>query len=102
MQENRKTQKKRTKYEIIYNMLSVASEGAKKTWLMYKSNLSYEEYKKYLNLLLEKDLMYQDNKTRLFFLTEKGLILYNELQQYISVQDRLNEHLIKIKDLLGE
>jgi len=43
--------------DIIANILSEANEGAKKTHIMYKSNLSFRQLQAYLDFLLDRGLL---------------------------------------------
>lgn len=70
--------RKRSDIDIMASILNEAHEGARKTRIMYRCNLSHRQLKVYLNLLLgmrflashsEKD----SNELRLFKTTAKGL-----------------------------
>lgn len=63
--------------DIIANILTAATGGARKTQLMYKCNLSFTQVKNYINLLLNKQLIQKvtqekSEKTTFFETTEKG------------------------------
>jgi predicted transcriptional regulator len=64
----------RGKIEIMADILSLSTSGIKKTHIMYRANLSYEQILYYLNELLSKALMVQDvNETHTTYrTTEKG------------------------------
>jgi predicted transcriptional regulator len=49
--------KNREKLEIVRDILSAVLEETKKTRIMYKANLSYRVFEKYLNSLLESGLV---------------------------------------------
>lgn len=51
-------------------ILRAASEGAKKTHIVYRANLNFEVANRYLDLLKEKGLIEQ--KGNLYVTTEKG------------------------------
>ena len=66
---------KRCETEIIYDLLSSAQTDIKKTHLMYKTNMKYTQFTKYLDVLLEKGLLGEkdlehDGKT--YYVTDKG------------------------------
>ena len=92
--------RKRSKYEIIHDMLETISPGAKIMHIMYKSNLSYEVTRKYVDKLTEKELIMQ--KDNLFFLTEKGQMLLKMLEQYKQKKEELNQLLQNVVELYGE
>ena len=50
----------RGKIQIMGDVLGLATSGIKKTHIMYKANLSYEQVHLYLGELIEKRLIAQD------------------------------------------
>jgi len=81
----------RTRFEIIAKIVSVASQGALKTHIMYRANLSHRQLEKYLRFLEEKGLVVQvadeDTGNRLYRVTEKGLEFlreYSHLSGYVE------------------
>ena len=64
----------RGKIEIMADMLALSTGGIKKTHIMYKANLSYEQILYYLNQLLNKGLIMQDlvDGSPIYRTTEKG------------------------------
>ena len=95
-----KGRKKRTKYEIVHDILEVVGPGVKFLHIMYKANLSSEVAKKYIEKLKEKELIVQ--KDNLYFLTEKGIRLLDILKQYKQKKEELNNLLQDIVELYGE
>ena len=79
-----KKKKKRDRLEIIRDMLSTVLGKAKKTRIMYQSNLNYRQLEKYLNDLLESDLV-KCNDDRSYLITWKGR---NFLQTYANYLKR--------------
>ena len=100
------TRKKRTRYQIMYDLLSAAADGEKKTRIMYRSNLSYSGVNKYFKKLIENGIL--EERNNLYFLTEKGLLFYDLLQGYFERRGKdLNnqeskEIISKIKEMLEE
>src|SRR2546428_13741330 len=64
----------RGKIEIMADVLSLSTAGIKKTHIMYRANLSYEQILFYLNELLSKALLAQDVSDDAVFYrtTDKG------------------------------
>jgi len=60
----------RSLFEIIAEILETAKDGAKKTRIMYRCNLSYRQTKKLVAHLLETGLLREGNS---YHTTEKGL-----------------------------
>jgi predicted transcriptional regulator len=61
---------KRNRFEIIADILETAKDGAKKTRIMYRCNLSYRQTKKLVSHLLETGLLTVGSS---YHTTEKGL-----------------------------
>lgn len=63
--------------DIIADILNASGGGVKKTYLMYKCNLSFRQLKQYSGFLMNKGLLYlnsqQENSPHgLFEVTDKG------------------------------
>jgi predicted transcriptional regulator len=76
----------RTRMEILASILKVASNGALKTHIMYKANLSHRQLERYLALLEERGLLAQgvdeDVGNRIYRITGKG---FDFLREYSHV-----------------
>jgi predicted transcriptional regulator len=63
--------------DIIANILRVSDEGAKKTHIMYKCNLSFRQLHAYLSLLIDRRLLRkvereESSRQELYVTTSKG------------------------------
>jgi predicted transcriptional regulator len=80
----------RTRIEILESILKVASNGALKTHIMYKANLSHRQLERYLAFLEERGLLGQgvdeDTGSRIYRITEKG---FGFLRDFSHVSDYL-------------
>ena len=79
----------RGKVQIMGDVLSLATSGIKKTHIMYKANLSYEQMHFYLNELIAKKLISQDVSRDgvVYKTTEKGrefLVHYMHLVEFLE------------------
>jgi len=66
---------KRSELEIIHRLLLLSEEDIKKTNLMYRSNLCYTLFNKYIEFLLEKELLTtrsNNEEGKTFYITDKG------------------------------
>ena len=66
---------KRSESEILAQILYTAGSDAKKTQLLYKSNISYTHFIKYFSFLLDKQFIeVKDGKPsgKIYHTTEKG------------------------------
>jgi len=69
--------KYRDKYFVIEDILNAAIGGIKKTQIMHRCNLSFDELKKYLKMILKANMVEVktiDKKTTEFVTTDKGKI----------------------------
>ena len=67
--------KNRSRVEILYDIVSAGRPYSKKTHLMYKGNLSYQQLDLYLNFIMKSGLMEErlvEDEGRLYFITKKG------------------------------
>ena len=76
---------KRTEIEIVYDLLSSAQKEIIQTRLMYKVNMPYIQFKKYLIVLMEKGLLSENNTNnnggKVYNITTEG----KELMKYLSI-----------------
>ena len=83
----------RGKIQIMGDVLALGTSGIKKTHIMYKANLSYEQVHLYLGELIAKRLIVQDASSRssegvVYRTTEKGREF---LQYYTRLTECLEE-----------
>jgi predicted transcriptional regulator len=81
----------RGKIQIMGDVLALATSGIKKTHIMYKANLSYEQVYLYLEELIGKRLVAQDMSANgaVYRTTEKGrefLLYYTRLVDFLEEQ----------------
>ena len=76
----------RGKIQIMGDILGLSTSGIKKTHIMYRANLSYEQVHQYLSELIQKALLVQDASAEgiVYRTTEKG-------RQFLSYYTRLVE-----------
>jgi predicted transcriptional regulator len=79
----------RGKIQIMGDVLGLATSGIKKTHIMYKANLSYEQVHLYLGELIEKRLIAQDVSSDgvVYRTTTKGrefLLYYTRLVEFLE------------------
>lgn len=71
----------RRKIEIVADILDVAKNGARRTQIMYKGNLSYKLLNKYLRMLIEADLIECEGDLN-YIITLKGGEFLEIFKQY--------------------
>jgi predicted transcriptional regulator len=67
--------KRRDKLSIIAEIIEIAKEGALKTQVMYRANLSFAQLGEYLRFMSNADLLekFNDNGREVYGATAKGL-----------------------------
>lgn len=83
---------RRTKIEIIYDILvAIQKKGGKikPTHLLYKSNLSYKKMLEYVNELISKGMVGEDEfkGKRMYSITEKGAAYIQEFKKIKEFSD---------------
>jgi len=81
--------KRRDRLFIIAEILDIAKDGALKTQIMYKANLSFSQLNTYLKLLLETKLLeiVEKGGKNIYKTTKKGC---EYMQSYKEVIETLN------------
>ena len=65
---------RRSRFEIIGEILSLATNGAKKTSIVYRANLNFNVVNRYLDLLIQEGLINPAvSSTGKFKITKKGI-----------------------------
>ena len=81
--------KRRDKLSIIAEIIDIAKEGALKTQIMYKANLSFTQLGEYLSFMSSTDLLekFADSGREVYSATEKGL---NFLERHSQLVELIN------------
>ena len=91
---------KRSRYEIIHDVLDQCQTPSRKTWVMYKANLSYDLVGKYLDDLKAKG--YVETTNGLYHVTEKGKELLEILRAWKQKKTEIDEITKKIQEYFPE
>lgn len=94
--------KRRDRLFIIAEILDIAKDGALKTQIMYKANLSFSQLNTYLNLLLGTQLLEITEKggKNIYKTTKKGVEYmhsYKEIIETLSSNSNNNNNGPRIK-----
>ncbi len=83
--------KRRDKLSIIAEILEISVEGALKTQIMYKANLSFAQLGEYLKFMINSNLLSKvnDSGKEVYLATEKG---QNYIGRYSDLSQLLNEN----------
>ncbi len=85
----------RGKIQIMGDVLALATSGIKKTHIMYRANLSYEQVHLYLGELIGKRLITQDVSSSdgvVYRITTKGrefLLHYTRLVEFLEEEPKV-------------
>lgn len=76
---------RRSRIEVIKDILSEARKGANKTRIMYRCNLNFVCFNRYFKELIEKELMFEvgsnPDGVKIYKTSEKGLSLLEVLEK---------------------
>lgn len=75
--------KRRSRFEIVADILDMAKEGTKKTRLVYETNLNFSMLGKYLKILSEKGLVFSEDGEILA--TVRGLELLEKYEELMMI-----------------
>ncbi|MBS7633148.1 hypothetical protein KEJ15_05975 [Candidatus Bathyarchaeota archaeon] len=87
----------RSKVDIIADMLKAIGESAKKTQIMYRSNLSYKLLSKYLNDIIEAGLIIFEPDGQCYTLTSKGKEFLERYKEYSRCSRHVSRQLSEIQ-----
>ncbi|MCW4039891.1 MAG: winged helix-turn-helix domain-containing protein [Candidatus Bathyarchaeota archaeon] len=82
--------RKRSRLETIYTILTLSQQGIRKTHIMYRANLSHQQLVKYLEVLTTKNLLAE--KEGLFVTTNQGLAFIDKFQEIQNIMDENWQH----------
>ena len=87
------TENNRGKLEIIADVVDLCTSGIKKTHIMYKGNLSFEQITRYLRQLLKMEFVEQtiDDGVIIYRATEKGRVFLHYYNLMINTMQGNNE-----------
>ena len=79
------SRRRRSRVEVIKDILKEARRGANKTRIMYRSNLNFASFNRYFRELIEKGLIVEvesnPDGTKIYKTSEKGLQLLEVLEK---------------------
>jgi len=81
---------RRSEMEIIAEILTLTQNGAKKTEILYKGYLSYNQLNKYINFLIEKDILSEKNvqnngsSSKFYFVTNRGNEFLKDINKILA------------------
>ncbi len=78
---------KRSRLEIMAEILSCAKDGGNKTKIVYDAYLNFKQAEQYLNYLMEEELLtiYSDENRTVYYTTEKGAKMLERFNDLIEL-----------------
>ena len=70
---------RRDRLETLNTILTISTEGIKKTHIMYKANLSHQQLEKFLEILANNRLLMKGGDS--YKTTQKGLAFIEEFEK---------------------
>ena len=88
-----KNQKRRDQICIIADILNIAKQGALKTQIMYKANLSFTQLNNYLTYLIEYNLITETTNEgkETYIITKKGLDYLRKQKELLKIIETKND-----------
>lgn len=80
---------KRSRFEIMVDILSSAKEGANKTRIVYEAYLNFKQAEEYLNFLMEAELLvkkYTGGNKTVYHITDKGQEMLERYTELIELR----------------
>ncbi len=89
LDEKKRNNKHRGRLDIIADILEASRGKTRKTYLMYRCNLSFRQLENYLGFLMKRGLLHfvDDGNTDMFKTTDKG---ERFLEAYKGLLDLMN------------
>lgn len=85
--------------EIIADILNIARDGARKTQIMYKGNLSYKLLSSYLREVIGAGLVCVGERSNIYQLTEKGKMFLRDFEDYSRSRTEAEQRLSDMNSL---
>lgn len=101
--KNGGTTRRRSRLDIIAEILDAAIDGAVKTKIMYRANVNFVQFNEHLECLLEARLIrtIRSGGKTLYVITEKGKLLldrFNETEEmFNTVSSKEDDKLLIVK-----
>ena len=90
--------KYRSRVKIVADILEVASDGALKTHIMYKCNLSYKLLQQYLADTIEAGLISSKGSRKQYTTTEKGEQFLEQFKAYVQHSEEVRQEVTKVNN----
>lgn len=74
---------RRTRFDIIIDILKVSLDGANKTKIVYGANLNFKLAQEYIDFMIEANLLKQEDykNSKVYNATEKGVELLTKFKE---------------------
>ena len=91
--ENRIMSRRRSSIDILHDILKLCdSEGIKKTAIMYRGNLSYDQLRRYLAVLTRQEIIAK-NAAEEYQITRRGMHTLRRVSTVVELLKDLNAEL---------
>jgi predicted transcriptional regulator len=79
--------KRRDKLSIIAEIIEIARDGALKTQIMYKANLSFSQLTEYITFMSKADLLekFENSGREVYSVTPKGLDFFQRHSELVEL-----------------
>lgn len=80
---------RRSRIDTLCDILTISTNGIKKTHILYRANLSHQQLEKFLEVLISKELLMK--KSDSYQTTSKGLAFIEEFAKIQSLMGESNK-----------
>lgn len=90
--------RRRSREEVLGEIIRAAENGAIKTRIMYRAALNSRQLKRYLQLLVKQGLLIYDESQKIYLTTEKGRLYLQRLDEFLKAKRQLYEQTRALRD----
>ncbi|MEM0117500.1 MAG: winged helix-turn-helix domain-containing protein [Conexivisphaerales archaeon] len=92
--------RRRSKEEVLGEIIRAALDGAIKTRIMYRAALNSRQLKRYLQVLMKQGLLEYNDKQKVFVSTEKGKLFLARLDEFLKAKNQLQDQSKALREFL--
>lgn len=100
MEAGERKNRRRSREEVLGEIIRAASKGTIKTRIMYKAALNSRQLKRYLQMLMKQGLISYNEESKLYTATEMGNLYLERLDEFLRAKNQLFNQSKALKDLL--
>lgn len=100
MEAGERKNRRRSREEVLGEIIRAASKGTIKTRIMYKAALNSRQLKRYLQMLMKQGLITYNEGSKLYVATDMGNLYLQRLDEFLKAKSQLFDQSKALRDLL--